>query len=201
MRRPVPGMTTSISMPRMATDNTPGAGIRHPGLAELRSFELGQLVERAQLETSIRFDPPEPTVLALEAYIHRWCRMSSPAGSHWELSEDKSTITVSFPSTPPVALRLTTKAVDELIHNLARLRSYMTEPHPMKWQSTRKVTAVTSPPWHLQSELMFGHCLLHIRHPGYGWLHFAIPKPESAKLAGFLQARASEQDKPPQKKN
>jgi len=57
----------------------------------------------------------------------------------------------------------------------------------------QKCNALGDPIWRTEPELMEGNSLLHVRHPGLGWLHFLIPKTEAEKLAGFLQAQVSQQ--------
>lgn len=111
-------------------------------------------------------------------------------GPNWSLSDDGKTVTVIFPSTPPVALRMDAEEVDNMLEKLAEFREQMILDHPTDYPPGQVSMFVPDPPWRSESDIMEGYPLLHILHPGFGWLHFAFPRHKAAKLAGFLQAQA-----------
>ena len=112
-------------------------------------------------------------------------------GPNWQLADDRKTVTVSFPSDPPVALKLDCQGVDELLHNLAEFRADMRPQHLMDFALGQKVVAATDPCWLTEPEIMTGASLIHLRHPGFGWLSFLFPRDEAAKLGEFLQTQAA----------
>jgi hypothetical protein len=118
-------------------------------------------------------------------------------GPTWVLSDDRKTVTAIFPTEPPVSLSMDARGLDGLLRNLAEVREAMAEQHPLDFALGQKVSALHNPRWVTEPDLMNWDSLVHLRHPGYGWLHFLIPKAEAAKLAGSLQAQAQTQPEPP----
>lgn len=55
-----------------------------------------------------------------------------------------------------------------------------TKPHGPTYNGVR------NPRWCLQHEMLTGGSLLHLRHPGLGWLTFSLPMAERQKLANAL---------------
>jgi hypothetical protein len=53
--------------------------------------------------------------------------MAESVGPHWDLAPDRKTLTVAFPSTPPVGLQLSAASVDALIVMLGKLRAGMAD--------------------------------------------------------------------------
>jgi hypothetical protein len=109
--------------------------------------------------------------------------MSGPA---WKLEDDNQTVTVTFPTDPPVALQLDADRVDEILRNLGEFRARMKPEFASKHALGQKVGAIADPAWATEPDLMRGHSLLHLRDPRYGWLHYLLPPHEAAKLATFL---------------
>ena len=106
-------------------------------------------------------------------------------GPHWELDEEQGIVTVTFPTDPPVALRLDAALVDEMIRNLGAYRARM-EPEPSEdWKRGAEFEGITDPCWFAAPARLTGGSLLHVRDPRYGWLHYALP-PESARKLGVL---------------
>jgi hypothetical protein len=113
------------------------------------------------------------------------------SGPNWKLDEDGKTVTLTFPTEPPVALKLDAVQVDDLLRNLGIFRGSMKPEVPTKYALGLKVEAVPDPAWMTEPDLMLGDSLLHIRDPRFGWLHYLIPKTEAKKLAEFLQTQAN----------
>lgn len=119
---------------------------------------------------------------------------------NWTLADDRKSVLVTFPSTPPVALKLDALEIDSMLSNLAEFRAQMADQHPKDFALGQKVVAVFDPLWATELDALLGDSLLHFRHPGFGWLHFLISKHEAVKLAGILQVQAEAQPEPPLKR-
>ena len=115
-------------------------------------------------------------------------------GPNWKLDDDLQTVTVTFPTDPPVALKLDAQHVEEILKNLGEFRAHMKPEIPHDHAMGRKIEAVPDPKWVTEPDAMIGNSLLHIRDPRFGWLHYLIPRDEARKLGGVLQTQA---DAPP----
>ena len=113
--------------------------------------------------------------------------MTSPT---WTLSEDRKLVIVTFPTTPEVRLELPAEEVAKLIAGLCELRAHLEPPVPMEFPLGQAVGAISDPRWAAEPELLLGQSLLHLRHPGLGWLHFVLPQNEARTLGQLLQAQA-----------
>lgn len=116
------------------------------------------------------------------------------SGPHWKLDDEGKCVTVTFPTDPPISLKLDATEVDVLLSNLGDFRALMQPEHHRISPVGQTVQAIPDPMWYTQPDAMAGNPLLHIRDPRYGWLHYMIPRDEARKLAGFLQTQA---DAPP----
>ena len=108
------------------------------------------------------------------------------AGPNWELT-DKRTLTVTFPTKPPVAIENDTAQVEDMIAHLGEYRAAMVPEVPPEFPQGQSVDAIRNPAWMLENESR-GDVVIHIRDPRYGWLHYLLPRQEAAKMAGLLQA-------------
>lgn len=113
------------------------------------------------------------------------------AGPTWTLSEDRETLTIEFPSDPPVALHLDITQVETLLRHLGQYRAAMVPQVPTDWQPGQTVGAVPDPKWACEPDLLQGHSLLHLRDPRYGWVHYLLPKKEAGKLSRVLGKQAA----------
>ncbi|MEK1871575.1 MAG: hypothetical protein AAAC50_03980, partial [Rhizobium altiplani] len=95
------------------------------------------------------------------------------------------TLTITFPTDPPVAFVLDTDSVSKLIEGAGQIRAEMPPPHDETWEGGQMVDAVLDPRWYSEADALLGEPLLHIRDPRYGWLHYALPR-ESARALGTL---------------
>ena len=80
----------------------------------------------------------------------------------------------------------TTEQVEQAIQQLALQRAKMKPAVPMDFAHGQLFTGTDGPRWHTQREVPAGKSLLHFRHPGFGWLHFAVPPDEAKRLAKYL---------------
>lgn len=108
------------------------------------------------------------------------------------LSEDKHVLTLNLGGEHDLKVALPTSQVEKFMETLRQWRSQMKPDIPDEFALGSRVTAILNPPWCTEPESSQGDSLLHIRHPGYGWLSFLIPTLEAAKLAGFLQSQVAE---------
>ena len=115
-------------------------------------------------------------------------------GPHWTLDKDHEAVTVSFPSSPPVALRMDAGQVDELIRVLGTYRAKMQPVPDMKLKPGSKVTAMRNPAWYTESDALMGDSSIHFRDLRFGWLHYLLPRDEARRLGKLLIQKA---DSPP----
>ncbi len=111
-------------------------------------------------------------------------------GPNWKLEDDLKTVTVTFPTNPPVALKLNVSEVEDMLKNLGMFRSGMQPEAPKTFAMGQKVSAVPDPIWVTEPDLMLGNSLLHLRDPRFGWLHYLLPRDEARKLGNYLLQQA-----------
>ena len=112
------------------------------------------------------------------------------AGPNWKLEDDLKTVTVTFPTNPPTALKLDAAGVEDLLKNLGEFRAHMKPEIAAEWELGQKVGAVPDPRWYSESELMMGNSLLHLRDQRFGWLHYVLPRESARELGMVLLAQA-----------
>lgn len=112
------------------------------------------------------------------------------SGPNWKLEDDLKTVTVTFPSNPPVAIQISVSELELMLENLGEFRALMQPEIPRSWPMGQKFEAVSDPMWVTEPEMMQGNSVVHIRDPRYGWLHYMIPREEAKKLAAYLQKQA-----------
>ena len=111
-------------------------------------------------------------------------------GLNWNLEGDRNSVTLSLPTVPPLAVKLSTEAVDDVLRNLGDFRAKMRPPPVSVWAPGQTFHAIANPRWMTEPEAMMGNSVLHIRDPRYGWLHYVLPRKGARKLAGLLAAQA-----------
>jgi hypothetical protein len=116
------------------------------------------------------------------------------SGPNWKLNDDYKTVTVTFPTDPPVALVLDVDGIDDILKNLGDFRAAMKPEVSRQAPIGVKVAAIPDPQWYTQSDAMRGDSLLHIRDPRFGWLHYLVPRAEALKLGNFLRTQAEQPD-------
>ena len=109
------------------------------------------------------------------------------------LSQDKREITIKFPSAD---VMMDANQAGQLINALALMRSNMLPEHAFDYAPQQRTIALPDPRWYTEVSFLPEGSLIHIRHPGFGWLSFLLPPNEAAKFASLLQAQAGEQEKP-----
>jgi hypothetical protein len=113
-------------------------------------------------------------------------RIYEMTSMNWNLDESGQSVTISFASTPPVALKLSTAEVENVLRKLGEFRSAMKPPVAARLQRAQKVAAVINPTWAIEPEMLLGNALLHLRDNRFGWLHFNVPREEARKIGEHL---------------
>lgn len=91
------------------------------------------------------------------------------------LTEENGQQSISYqngdPNTP-----LQAATIEQLIRALGVMRAQMSP--PVRTEDPKfgdEVEALTDPRWWINADSFIGGALLQIRHPGFGWLGFALP--------------------------
>lgn len=83
-----------------------------------------------------------------------------------------------------------TDTVDDLLKTVGFWRTNMLPPIPENWALGERCRAFRDPKFEIQETPLSGDPLLHLRHEGFGWLHFVFTKDEARRLAAKLIAQA-----------
>lgn len=103
------------------------------------------------------------------------------------IAPDKKTATLEFPDSPPsMTMQLTAEAMDELIMQLAKIRMMLQPEPPAMHDQSKPFTASEFPSWWVDKDLMRGFPALHLRHAGFGWVHFLIDHPVAIDIGNWL---------------
>lgn len=113
-------------------------------------------------------------------------------GPNWTLDDDLKTVTISFPSNPPVALKLDATAVDDILRNLGEFRAMMVPEVSRDRSLADKFEAIPDPMWTLSVEALQNLPVLHLRDPRYGWLRYLLPPQEAKHIAELLLKQIAE---------
>ena len=113
------------------------------------------------------------------------------------LSADNAVLSINYGGKAELTVMMPTDQVDRLIAALWKWRSQMKPEHPPDFALEQTLSPIPDPRWYTAPALGHGGSLIHLRHPGFGWLSFWLPKHEAAKLADFLRVQVEEQEKPP----
>jgi hypothetical protein len=129
--------------------------------------------------------------------------MSNSSRPNWHFDKDQGTVTLTFPTAPPVALVMKTHDVEELIRHLGDFRGQMSPPVALEYDlAAPTIQAIPGPAWYSFAEPMQGQSVFAVRDPRFGWLHYLMPKDHAKKLAVILEAQSNLPDSsPPGKTN
>lgn len=105
-------------------------------------------------------------------------------------AQDRRTVRITLPGEQPVVLQLDATGLDALSRGLAEIRAEMQPPVPAQWTPGQTAAGTRNPAFLCEAEALHGGSLLHLRHPGYGWLHFAFPAEIARKIGTFLLRQA-----------
>jgi hypothetical protein len=112
------------------------------------------------------------------------------------LSDDKDELTISFGGRDDATLVAPTEQLDEMLKVLGDWRGEMKPPHLESYVPVPHVAAIDNPAWYTEPEISMGGTLLHIRHPGFGWLSFYLRPANRDKLSHLLQEQIEQSKKP-----
>lgn len=105
----------------------------------------------------------------------------------WAVDDDRRLAIATFSNNPPLSLNFDAAAVESLQKTLGLVRGAMVPEVGPAPAENEQIAAVANPSWVIRPAKTQGDCLLQLRDPRYGWLHYVIPKEEATKLLNFLQ--------------
>lgn len=76
--------------------------------------------------------------------------------------------------------------IDALIDHLARLRSEMSPPVATVVSPKKEHLVEIDPVWHAEASLLLDGSVVLLRHAGFGWLGFALPRENVERLVNTL---------------
>ena|SRR5947208_51405 len=112
------------------------------------------------------------------------------AGPNWKLEDNLKTVTITFPTTPSVALQLTLSDIEDMLKNLGNFRALMQPPVASDFSLGQTVLSIPDPRWVAEPDALLGNSILHLRDPRFGWLHYLIPRETAKKLSDVLKNQA-----------
>lgn len=104
---------------------------------------------------------------------------------------DHAVLTISKGGGMVAASLLEAADLEDLLDNLARARAALRDEVPHDLDIGQRVIGVPNPPHHVLHGPSGTGCILAIRHPGYGWLHYMLPPAAATELARALPGPAS----------
>jgi hypothetical protein len=124
-------------------------------------------------------------------------------GPAWKLEDDRQNISVTFPTDPPVELRLDAAGINDLLHGVGGLRAVMLPEHSYDDPRGQKLTnVVPDPRWSTEHDLLLGNILIHLRDPRFGTLSYLLNRDEARALGqSLVDLSNAPQDSPSGKAN
>jgi hypothetical protein len=89
-------------------------------------------------------------------------------------------------------IRLPATELQNMLQRLAALRAEMREPVERSAEEARTMPTARDPSWSIGFMEADGAAVLALRHPGFGWLAFHLPRERAASLGDALQRAARE---------
>lgn len=75
--------------------------------------------------------------------------------------------------------------VRNLIQTLGLIAEHL-DASPTRFSPGGPYAVEPDPAWYVESEALTGTPLLHVRDQFFGWRHYALPRPEAARLGDML---------------
>jgi hypothetical protein len=115
------------------------------------------------------------------------------------VSDDKIHAEFRFASTK---FSLTADQLDNLIAKLSRVRSEMDPSVPLDLPIGISIDPIRDPAWYAPpAESTPGSAVLVLRHPGFGWIAFGMPKQTAFEMGYYLAAQSHQmKDRRPDKR-
>ena len=103
------------------------------------------------------------------------------------LDQDKDAVLLQIEEeeNPVAHMFLDGASAETVIHDIARYRAMLSEQVSPTLDPGSRLEFVADPVWRLSERSPCGR-ILTLRHPGFGWLAFAIPDKEAASIADLL---------------
>jgi hypothetical protein len=111
-------------------------------------------------------------------------------------SEDCKSLVIHAGS-PTVASTMATSEVDETLAALDACRRGMLPAVPLTYSRGQPIRWCRDPEIDVEHEQLGGDLGLHVRHEGFGWLHFVISKDYAGRLSAALAVFADAPRPPP----
>jgi hypothetical protein len=100
-----------------------------------------------------------------------------------EYLPEKDGIKLIYAEPPSQTSILTTKTVEQHIGALAKIRGQLEPPVPESLPRDPPFHITHDPIWLLYAIPKCDEFILHLRHPGHGWLHFVLSEANAGRLA------------------
>jgi hypothetical protein len=100
-----------------------------------------------------------------------------------EYLPERDGIKLIYAEPPSQTSILTTKVVEQHINALAEIRGHLEPPVPQGLPHDQPVYVTHDPIWFLYAIPQCDEFILHLRHPGHGWLHFVLSRVNAGRLA------------------
>ena len=104
------------------------------------------------------------------------------------LSDDQSTLTLTFARAPGFSLPMKANEIEELVNALATLRRQMYPPVEDDLPTSKVYRGVADPKIICEKDELREAPLIHVRHPGIGWLHFGFSAKRAREVGAYLLA-------------
>lgn len=111
------------------------------------------------------------------------------------LSQDQTSVSIEWQADVQ-NVNLGAAELDLLIAKLARLRAEIEPTHRAHFIPGQRVAAIPKPHWYTEPDILSGDTLIHLRHPGFGWLSFLIPASDAVRMADYIQAQVEAREQP-----
>ncbi|GGH16174.1 hypothetical protein GCM10007036_16660 [Alsobacter metallidurans] len=85
-----------------------------------------------------------------------------------------------------LAIQLDATDLDQLIYKLAKARAHLADGVPLQLEPVAIIEAVADPNWRVNRPIEGGFRPLLLRHPGFGWIGYALSQQSAAALVEQL---------------
>src|SRR5258708_11229938 len=98
-------------------------------------------------------------LLAVVVSMLSFAALSQSVGPNWKLEDNQRHVTVTFPTTPPVALQLGVAGREDILTHLGDFRSVMLPAVSNIYRSVTPVKSIPDPRWMTDSAPNYGNAL------------------------------------------
>src|SRR5260370_7284413 len=103
-------------------------------------------------------------LLAVGVSMLSFAALSQSVGPNWKLEDNQRHVTVTFPTTPPVALQLDVAGLEDILTHLGDFRSVMWPEVPKIYRSGQPLKSIPDPLWLPTQDPTQRTTPLHIHH-------------------------------------